>query len=93
MTQEATNLFVYSVKDDDGTAYTLFSVYTVPKNWNHNQTDSWVLANFPPEHCQHSYDCCGNFYGHRAEWSTIKGGAYGVATREILVRRSYTQNI
>ena len=86
-------LFMRQLYADDGESYTTYRLCHVPSDWDHNRVDSWVLTRFPAERCQHSHDCCGNYYARSAKWSLVNGGAYGDGVREILVRQAHVCNI
>ena len=46
----------------------------------------WVNSKFPSNHCQHEYDCCGNWYART-------GSIVGTDHDNTIVRQFWVQNI
>jgi len=49
---------IHTERSEDGEMYT--SYYVMPLGVN-------IKENLPSTHCQHDYDCCGNYYQSSAE--------------------------
>jgi hypothetical protein len=83
------------VDDDEGESFVRFRVCRIGYDGleaepTDEQIDELVREEFPSYRCQHSYDCCGNFYPAGATWSRVK--TWG-SQLEIIVRQCYSANI
>lgn len=68
----------------------VFPVF-VPEDWTLERAQAAIDERIEPQYCQHSYDCCGHFYGGRA---TVIGENYlHSGTKVVWVQRSYVQNV
>lgn len=76
--------------DDAGEHYVQYHVHEFNRFLSEEEATEWVKDNYPATRCQHSHDCCGNFYASNATWTRIQH--YGDA--EILViRQCWSANI
>lgn len=85
------------VWDEDGEGYAIIRRIRLPRSIV-SMHEGWKMRNarigsFLNEtglaertHCQHAYDCCGNFYTHGADVLSLKG-------RVIVIRQHYHQNL
>lgn len=74
-----------------GDSRTHYSVWKLPEHMTDDEIGPWVEANFPATRCQHSYDCCGNFYRGKGVWSYVEDGLGSKS--EIIVRQTASANI
>ena len=82
--------------DDYGGHTTVWSLWFAPEWWTPEQIRQAVSFHLPAEHCQHSYDCCGRYYGNRGRVLDIDPHARddnGDLAQAVLVRRDYVQNV
>lgn len=68
----------------------VFPVF-VPVDWTLERAQNAIDERIEPDHCQHSYDCCGHFYGRRAKVIS-EDYLYG-DNKVIWVKRTYIQNV
>ena len=53
---------VYTDDDGYGDSYDVNLLIKVPAGWGRARVNAYARDRFN-SHCQHSYDCCGHFYG------------------------------
>lgn len=75
------------IEDEDGEAFTMISYFHVDRETTDEEVKEWVADNFPSRHCQHSYDCCANFYPSRGEHWRVP------YTTHLIVHQRYRCNI
>jgi len=59
----------FNTHDEDGEAYTVYAVYSFHALCDKDEIEERVHEMHPVWHCEHSFDCCANFYPSRAMWS------------------------
>jgi hypothetical protein len=83
------------VSGETGEYITQIGLYFAPDWWSEADIEAVVADRFEAEHCSHSYDCCGRYYGGAGKvlgiWDDTDD--YGCPAKAVLVRIRYSQNI
>lgn len=73
-----------------GTYHSVFPAW-VPAEWDDERVRNAIWELVPGERCEHSYDCCGRYYGGRGK---VLGSTYfDSETKIVWVQRTYVQNV
>lgn len=75
----------FSSSDEDGYEGRYDTVVIRVGKMTDDELEEEVLDRYPPEHCQHEYDCCAHWYQNRPRIE--RHGAIAIITL------GYTQNI
>lgn len=51
--------------------------FTLPAHYNEPEVKEFAEIRFPQSHCQHDYDCCGNWYQYSPATITAPTGPMG----------------
>lgn len=66
-----------------------------PEDATERQIREAVRNHFPPDYCQHSYDCCGRYYPNQGQYlgQTYYHDDEGQAHTLVFVLQTWTQNV
>lgn len=81
--------------DNMGGAYHTMTAWIAPLEASDDEIADAVGKMMPTEHCYHSHDCCGHYYGNRGRVAMItyyNDEKHG-RSKLVYVHRTYTQNV
>ena len=75
------------IERDDGETFERLSIFHLDPDVPDAEVEAWVADSFPARHCQHSYDCCANYYPDKGVFWRVPYRA------RLVVHQTYRLNI